>query len=76
MLYLIGFYTHKKKIQLRKVTKEENKMLFQGTHGFYLDSVPHKFLLFQVIVNLQWLSPATPFKLEKISNIKPRIGLF
>ena len=51
-------------------------MLFQGTHGFYLDSVPHKFLLFQVIVNLQWLSPATPFKLENISNIKPRIGLF
>ena len=44
-------------------------MLFPGTHGFYLDSVPHKFLLFQVIVNLQWLSPATPFKLKKISVV-------
>ena len=51
-------------------------MLLQRTHGFYLDSVAHKVLPFQVIVNCQWLSSPRLFKVEKISNIKPRIGLF
>ena len=50
-------------------------MLLQRTHGFYLDSVAHKVLLFKLIVTCQWLSPPCLFKVEKISNIKPRIGL-